>query len=433
MTSPATIARRLFAAVALCIAATGGVTAAGLGSLSTGPLGGGGGAGLSSGTGGAAAAGEGAAALGLGNFSRFPFRVTVSLQTGYDDNVFTSGFVSRGSAFTNGSLGLTYNFGSQRTEIEVRTGGGITYYWDRPEQPGPDYNAFLGLTLKHKFTARLTLDVTSYTTYQTEPDFSLNLGINRRSGSYFVTSDHFKLTYLFTPRFSTATSYSINLLEYQSNSTAGAFQNRVDNIVGNEFRYLVLPTTTLVGEYRIGFTSYLDTDAKATTHFLLAGFDHTFNPRLNATLRGGVEFRQFDQSTGGSQSGDRTSPHIETTVTYALGSRSNISWTNSYGIQEGDSSSSGGRTTFHTGLIAKYGVTPRITAQLALFYQHSGRDTQGGDTSAQDAIDAALSARYALTRYLGVQVGYNYTDLSSDIFGRGYTRNRIYGGIDFIF
>ncbi|PZR78991.1 MAG: hypothetical protein DLM52_01920 [Chthoniobacterales bacterium] len=433
MILPATIARRFFAVLALCILEAGGVTAAGLGAFSSGPLGGGaGGRVSSSGTGDAAAAGEGAAALGIGNFSRFPFRVTVSLQTGYDDNVFTSGFVAKGSAFTNGSLGLTYNFGSQRTEIEVRTGAGITYYWDRPEQPGPDYNAFLGLTAKHKFTARLTLDVTSYTTYQTEPDFSLNLGINRRSGSYFVTSDHFTLTYLFTPRFSTVTSYTFSLIEFENN-TAGAFQNRIDNTVGNEFRYLILPTTSLVGEYRIGFTTYLDADAKATTHFLLAGFDHTFNPRLNATVRAGVEIREFDEATGGSQNGDRISPHIETTVTYALGARSNISWTNSYGIQEGDSTSSGGRTTFHTGLIAKYGVTPRITTQLALFYQHSGRDVQGGDTSEQDAIDAALSVRYALTRYLGVQVGYNYTDLSSDVFGRGYTRNRIYGGIDFIF
>jgi len=44
-----------------------------------------------------------------------------------------------------------------------------------------------------------------------------------------------------------------------------------------------------------------------------------------------------------------------------------------------------------------------------------------------------LSLRYAITRYLGVDVGYNYTDVLSDLALRGYSRNRFYGGVDFSF
>jgi Putative beta-barrel porin 2 len=435
MMFPARIARfrRKHVTVALCLIGMGNLMGAGFGNA---------GSALSRGfttgsTSGLGVGGEpGAGDVGLGIFSRFPFRVTVSLQSGYDDNVFTSSFAKEGSAFTNASIEGSYTFGSPRTQIQVRTGGGITYYYDRPQQPGPDYNGFLALSLSHKFNARLSLEITSYTTYQAEPDFSLDVGISRRSGSYFYTSDRINVTYLFTPRFSTITSYTITTLLYDNSNAANSFQNRVENTVGNQFRYLILPTTTLVGEYRIGFITYLDTSTlDSYTNFFLAGFDHTFNPRFNATLRAGVEVREFENTAlASSAGGGGPAPYFESTVTYAFNQRSDVTWSNRYGIQEGDASTNQNRTTYHTGLVLKYGLTPRIISQLSVFYEHSSFDSQGANTGFdEDAIDTALALRYAMTRYLGFTIGYNHTEVISGQTGRGYSRNRTYGGLDFIF
>lgn len=373
--------------------------------------------------------------LGLGQFGRFPFRFTVAVQSGYDDNVFTNNVTKQGSAFTNASIGATYQFGSPRTEIELRTGGGLTYYYDRPQQKDPDYNAFLGLMLKHKFSARLSLQIDSYTAYQIEPDFSLNIGVNRRSGSYFYSSDHFTLTFLFTPRFSTATSYTVTTLLY-GNTTAGDFQNRVENTVGNEFRFLVLPTTTLVGEYRIEYISYLDSNNDSLTNFFLLGADHNFSPRLLASLRGGVELREFEGSTlttGGSGSSE-ASPYFETTVSYTFPQKDEASWTMRYGIQEPDLPTNPRRTTFRTGLNASIHLSPRITARFAGYYQHDNYDSQGFNAAfTEDAFDLSLTLRYALSRYLGFEVGYSHTEALSDVQDREYARNRIYAGLDLVF
>jgi Putative beta-barrel porin 2 len=384
--------------------------------------------------------GGGGEEIGLGIFSRLPFRITVAVQEGYDDNIFTRGNLQQGSAFTDGSLGLEYAFGSARTQISARAGAGLVYYYDRPGSSGPDYNGFFELGLTHKFSARLSLTMSAYATYQTEPDFSLDIGINRRTGSYSYFSDHTTLNFQFTPRFSTASSYTITTLRFE-NSVAGGDQNRIENTIGNEFRYLILPTTTLVGEYRIQLTEYLDTDSDATTHFFLAGFDHTFNPRLNGTLRAGLQLRSFDSAETTTQTGDRISPDVETSVTYQFGARSEASWTTRYGIQEGEGSANDSvRTSFHTGLEVRYGITPRISSRLALFYEHNAFESGGGSNAGvgnnsptENNIDAALSLRYALTRYLGIQAGYNYTQIISDQSLRGYTRNRIYGGVDFVF
>ena len=434
MTPLALSARRITGLIVIAsIAVATGTLAAGLGNA------GGGLSGSRSGASGGAGqiGGFGASAeSGLGIFSRFPVRITVALQEGYDDNVFTRSLVQQGSAFTIASVGLDYQFGSPRTQIEARAGGGLTYYYDRPQQSGPDYNGFLDLSLTHKFSARLSLEISSYTTYQTEPDFSLDIGINRRSGSYFYISDHFKLNYQFSPRFSSALSYTFTTLVYD-NSIAGDLQNRIENTFGDELKYLILPTTSLVGEYRIAFVDYTDSDSSALTHYFLAGFDHTFNPRFNITFRGGVQLREFESSTITTrQNADRISPDVESTITYQIGERSDISWTNRYGIQEGEGSSTNTeRSSYRTGLNVRYSVTPRISSRLALYYDHNSFESNGASSGLdQNSIDVALNLHYAMTRYLGIQAGYNYTQVfASGLTVRAYSRNRIYGGIDFVF
>ncbi len=395
--------------------------------------------------------------LGLGLFSNIPFHVTVTVRGGYDDNVQTNSVVQQGSAFINGTIGATYEFGSPRTRLSLQLGGGITDYFDRPNQSDPDYNAYLGLSLRHLFSQRLILQITGYASYQVEPDFSLGTGFNRKSGNYFYTNDRFALTYSWTPRFSTVSSYTFGALLYEDTGATGVgnFENRIENTFGNEFRFLVQPTTNLVAEYRIEFVDYQDTDANSITQFILAGFDHSFSPRLHIAYRGGVQFRSLDSTQiipavkfpipgDGNiilvprqvidNGGDSLSPYFEATATYSIGTKTSITWTSRYGIEEPDVPGQPGRTTYRTGLEAKHNWTPRISSTLATYYSHDHYGPQGATPGFdEDSIDAALSLRYAITRYLGAQLGYNYTDVISGSAFRGYSRNRVYGGVDFSF
>jgi hypothetical protein len=271
-----------------------------------------------------------------------------------------------------------------------------------------------------------------YATYQTEPDFTLALGLNRRSGNFFYTQDKFTVAYLWTPRFSTATSYTFGALNYDD-SSIGFFEDRIENTVGNEFRFLIWPTTTLVAEYRFQIVTY-DNDIMrdSTTHFLLGGFDHSFSPRFSASFRGGAEFRDYEDGP------NRSSPYFEGTLNYALGKNTSIAWTNRYGIEEPDVQLNPSRKTFRTGLRVKHDFTPRITGNLALYYENDDYDSVNTPTvfSAgfnEEAFDAAVSFRYAITRFLGLEAGYNHTEVSSDIFLREYSRNRYWGGVNLAF
>ncbi len=368
---------------------------------------------------------------GLGIFSKIPFKLTLTVREGYDDNANNAASAQQGSWFTNGELDLAYDFGSPRTKLTLGAGFGGTYYYERVAFQNYDIDIHAGLNITHKATPRLTLSSSLYGAYLTEPNFSFGYGLNRRSGNYFYTGDKFTATYEWVPRFATATSYTLNALNYDSNSL-GTFEDRVDNTFGNEFRFLAWPTTVLVAEYRYEIVSYFHIARDSTTHFALGGIDHTFTPRFKASLRAGAEFRDYE---GGAR---KTGPYVESTVNYAAGKRTTISWTNRYGIEEPDVVTTPSRTTFRTGVQAKEQIFPRITTVLGFYYEHDGNQSVNAfpvisPAFSENAFDVAVSAHYALTRYFSVDAGYNHTQVLSDIAFREYSRNRFYGGLSFAF
>jgi hypothetical protein len=381
--------------------------------------------------GGSSATSAGGGENGTGIFSGPPFLVSVSVRGGYDDNISTSNFNRQESWFTNTGISASYNFGNPRTRFDLTAGAGVTYYFKPVAGDEYDPNFYVNFSLTHKATPRLTLSAVVYATYQQEPDFSLVLGLNRRSGNFFYANDKFTVSYLWTPRFSTATSYTLGAIHYD-NSAVGIFEDRFENTLGNEFRFLLWPTTTAVAEYRFEIVSYDDISRDSTTNFFLAGFDHSFSPRFNISFRGGAEFRNYDAG------GDTGSPYFEGTLNYALGKDTSVAWTNRYAIEEPDVLLNPSRTTFRTGLTLKHNFTARISGRLAAYYEHDEYDAINSFPTIspgfnEDSFDLALSVRYAITRYLAIEAGYNHTEVVSDDFFREYSRNRIFAGLDLTF
>lgn len=367
---------------------------------------------------------------GAGVFSRSPVVVDLSVSGGYDDNVDNAPSNGRGSGFTSGNLGLSYTFGEPRLQLTLNAGAGGTYYYSNVG--GQNYDIDLTTTFKinYKATPRLTLASNVLLAYLTEPSFNYGIGLVTRNGNYFYTSDQLSADYEWTQRFSTLSRYTLTVVKYDD-SSVGAFQDRVENTFGNEFRLMVAPTATLVGEYRFQVVSYDQAPLDSTTNFVLAGFDYTFNPRLTATLRGGDEFRSYTQD--GNQSG----PYFEGNLNYTVGRRTTVSWANWYGIGEPNVTSAQSRTTFHTGLEGKFNVTSRIESSLRFYYEHSdyNSSTFGGGVSpsfTQDSFSVGISLRYRINRLLVVQGGYDHTELTSGggFVAQEYSRNSVFAGLN---
>ena len=366
---------------------------------------------------------------GTGVFSPTPVKLYVTVSGGYDDNVSTSPTNAQSSAFTSANAILDYTFGDPRTQVILNLGGGFTYYFSHISNQDYDIDLKGAVAINYKASPRLTLGGSVLVSYLTEPSFQYAGGFNSRNGNYLYTTDRAFLEYLWSRRFTTRTSYNFDAYNYDKNSVA-AFANRVTNTFGNEFRFQMVPTTNLIVEYRYGIVSYENSFLNSQTHYALGGIDHTFNPRLSATFRGGAEFRSYDNA------GDRTGPYFEGNVNYALGRRTSVSWINRYGIEEPDTPNSQSRTTFRTGLQTKFSITSRVETGVDLFFVHDDYHALGQGTGgifSEDTFDTGFSFRYAINSLIGLQLAYHYTDVSSDSAIREYSRNRISGGVSVTF
>jgi hypothetical protein len=368
---------------------------------------------------------------GVGVFSRTPVQIQAVISGGYDDNVNTQQGSKQGSAFTNGNVILDYTFGDPRLQLVLNGGAGGTYYYERVSNQNYDIDLKGALGITYKSSPRLTLGSTLLVEYLTEPSFDAPGGLNSRNGNYLYTTDKAFVSYVWSQRFLTKTSYTFEAYNYDNNAV-GMLSNRVSNTFGNEFHFQLVPTSSLVAEYRYEIVSYENASLNSTTHFALGGIDHTFNPRLTASLRGGAEFRSYDQD------GDRTAPYFEGTLAYAVGKRVSVSWINHYGLEEPDFAGAQSRTTFRTGFQTKINLTSRISSNVDLYFVHddyhpltSGIVVTPGFT--ENTFDGNLSLRYAITPLIGVQAGYHYTDINSDLQFREYSRNRVFAGLSLTF
>lgn len=390
--------------------------------------------------------------LGVGKFSSNPFHVSVTARGGYDDNVNLSSINPQDSFFANTALNITYDFGSPRTRLSLNAGSSFTYYFDQGDSNNLDsgarrdydINAWASFGITHKATPRLTLGASLYATYQTQPDFTNlstfnnSFSFTRRNQNFFFTVDKFSAAYAWTPRFSTLSSYTFGATDYVDGDV-GRFEDRYEHTFGNEFRFLIQPTTTLVAEYRFGFIDFTGNDFRdSTSHFLLAGIDHSFSPRFNISARGGVEFRDYYRNPNNfldGSSSNNTSPYGEATLNYALAQNTSISFTNRYSIEVSDVPEFLDRQTYRTGLSVRHAFTSRISSGLGAFYQHddyAGNGISNGFT--EDSYEISLSARYAINRNWSIDAGYTHTEVIADsnLF-REYSRNRYYAGATFSF
>ncbi|MGI9087627.1 MAG: outer membrane beta-barrel protein [Chthoniobacterales bacterium] len=361
---------------------------------------------------------------------RVPVHISVSANGGYDENVNTLANSAQGSVFTAANITADYGFGTSRTRGSLHAGTGVTYYPDLSTNRY-DPNVSVDLTVTHQANLRLSVNGALSMSYQAEPDFANALGLNRRAGNYFSAQTNLGATYQWLPRFSTISTYNVGTVWYDQTVAADA-QNHFDHQFGQSFRFLFLPTTTVVTDVRISLATYDNADRGSTDYALLGGLDHTFLPGLNGTVRAGAGFRSAQQI--GAAADTTISPHLEGTLSYLLTGKTSLNWNISYASEESNIATSPGSLSFRTGLQLTHALTPRISSNLSFYYAHTDNQASaiffgGNPEFSEDALDFSLTFSYALNRYFSANAGYNRSGVESDFSLRSYTRNRYFGGL----
>jgi hypothetical protein len=366
-------------------------------------------------------------------FSRFPVVLTLSVNGGYDSNVNTSGRSSQGSVFDETLATVSYDAGTERSHLTITAATSLTYYFDHASSPNPEVAPVFSLSGRHNFSERLDLSMNVDVAYQAEPDFSADIGPDRRVGYFLQTTDTLAASYRWTSLISSVSTETFRLVHYDD-ATTGAFQDRIENTLGQQVLFHITLRSALVAEYRFQLIDYDSFPNDSDSHYILGGIDHSFNSRVNVTLRGGVTFRSYSDNNQST----KAEPQFDGALNYSIGPHSSLTWRTSYGLEAPDSPTVGTTTAFRTGVELRYGLTPRISSNLAAYYVHDDNQSfnfpgTGSFDSTTDSYDISINLQYAVVRHWSVQVGFETSGASSNAPGSDYTRQRYSAGVNFTF
>lgn len=388
-----------------------------------------------------------------------PWSVAATLRGFYDDNYTTSPEkranpllgTARSSFGMEFSPSVSLNLPMDQTLISLSYQYGLRYYEDRKDNSLDQSHQF-NAKLDHKFTENYRLDLSDSFVIAQEPalmDPGQTTVPLRLKGDNIRNTGTAKFSAEITRLFGVELGYSNSYYNYDNDIYAGLL-NRMEHLITFDTRWHVLPKTVAILGYQYGIIDYdsdKSIDASAvggtagttvaskiknnTSHYAYVGADQTINSKLNASVRLGGQFTEYQNAkslSGGKLKDDSTIPYADANVTYAYTTGSYAQLGVKHSRMATDVLALDQEATTIYGTI-NHQITSKLTGSLMGQVQNSSFN-QGPYNNTEDnyfVLGANLS--YAINQYLSTEVGYNFDRLDSDIQDRSFTRNRVYLGL----
>lgn len=353
---------------------------------------------------------------------RIPFSITVGVGAGWDSNVNLSHDNEQDSAFIQGAIMLNYNTGDRRTSYSVGVEYSPFYYFDAAE--GMEdflHDASIGFSFAHRVNSRLTVSDNLYFAYEFQPDYNIGASVSRRADQYLYGYNNLAVSYAWTKRFSTVSSYTFSGIEYLDSSELVG-ESHLNHLIGQEFRYAFTPRTTGALTYRFGVGLYDNDRFDYKSHYILAGLDHQFDRRTTGSFRVGAEIR--DRDTGGTE----TNPYFEGSLTHSVSRQTNFRAYARVGFEDADVSSYTERYSYRLGASLDQRINSRLAFTGGFHYIHD--EFEGGRNPFDENVFALnVGLDYNVYRNLVLSTGYAFTISDSDNEFREYDRHLLTVGL----
>jgi hypothetical protein len=359
-----------------------------------------------------------------------PFTVTALIRGEYDDNINTSKSNRQSSWKIVGEPSIIYNNKQDNTTYAARYTLSAAYFIDRPDNNDFDLSHELYGRIKHDFSDRVSLDVRDRLRITQEPQILDAPGsvYLRTNNDYIYNAFNGDLMIQWTPKFGTVSGYGNDVWDYDDKATS-KFEDRMVHKGKHEFRFLVLPTTTLIGGGLVNYNDYWNVDRDFISYTGMAGVDHDLTRQATIGFRAGYTHTDFIE--GGSYN----SPYGQVLFNWEIGANSSINASyshsmtatslNTYYARESDTVTLGGR----------YQWTPKFSTRaqgMATFGEHKSEFKFGLPMVSkirENIYGVDVGLNYEVNKNLELEAGYTYTTVDSNIKFNEYDRNRVYFGV----
>jgi len=354
-----------------------------------------------------------------------PWTWSISGRGGYDNLDYSApGYDSFQSSYIQGGLGAIF------TEVDPTTSwstaidlGAIQYLDDTAGYDQIFYNARVAFNLSHQISQRLRFSDNFYTTYGCQPNIAMGGTTNLFDGQYLYGFNNFNVSYAWSQRFSTTTSYTVDGIRYDD-EIISASEDRLSHLVAQQFSYAVSKRTSLNVEYRYRTTRFQNSRSRDfSSQFALAGVDHAWSERSTGSFRAGAEFFKSDRI-------NNIAPYSEVAMNYAIARRTQARWFGSVGFDGAELQSFDSRHSLRTGVNLSHQITKKFGVNAGLQYAYSDFDGSGPIVDVTEhSLMLSAGVNYQIHENLAVDASYNYSTLMSDDVVREFQRNNVSLGL----
>ncbi len=405
-----------------------------------------------------------ASSLSAGDPSR-PWSVSAAIKGFYDDNMYAAPKGPNKVDSFGFDIGPSINLNLPMDQTVLTLGYQFNARWfeARDTDEWDLYHAFTA-RLSHTFSPRFKLDLDESFTIAQEPEQFGNVGGAsvpfRSSGNNMINRAGADFTAVLTRTLSTVISYHNNLYDYTNDKVPygpvfpdgsqatvpsyGPLLDRIEHEMGGDLRYEFSPTTIGRVGYQYGIYDYDKRDmSDHTSHYVYLGADHNFSAQLQGSIRGGVEFSDYDNALDHSSD---TSPRAEASLNYTYRADSTLNVGAFHRRAATDVIFSGPSAVTDAQATAGYlgvrhAITPKLKGNLTAMYQYSSYQYAGNSVSDNEGyFGIGVGLQYDFTRWFSAEANYYFDDRNSTINNRAfsgfadsydYSRNRVFVGVRF--
>jgi hypothetical protein len=325
------------------------------------------------------------------------------------------------SWFAQGGIGAAYTKLDPTTPWSFNLDTSVIHYIDGvPRFGGTFYNARGSLNFEHRFSERLRVSNNFYLTYGVDPGTAYGYGATTTlwNGQYLYGYNNFNVSYAWSPRFSTTTSYTFDGIGYQDDLIADP-EDRYTHLFAQQLAYAISKRTSLTAEYRYRMTTFANQANKNfASQFALLGVDHAWSERLSGSARAGAEFYDSDIV-------NKTAPYAEAALNYAVARQTMVRWFAALGFNGAELAAFSSRYGLNTGLQINHNFTKRVSANAGVNYSYSQFDNGGGSDVNEHAALISAGIGYQLLENLNLNANYSYSTLQSTDALREFDRHRV--------
>ena len=403
------------------------------------------------------------------------WKIEASVKGFYDDNINTTPSGAPGKTASWGmEMAPSGVVGINTGQLEAAIGYGYNMKYYENRSNSADHRHLAGGMVAYELSPRARIEAMNFFVVGQESDVLDPSGTftTRVNGDNMRNLAGIGGFYELTRLLSLDVGYANYFVDYDNDGFAGsrsALLDRMEHRSSVELQWQPTDTTTGLVGYRFNVTDQTGDDPLAVlvggnitpdsrdsrSHSPYLGVQHRFSARLSGAVRAGVQFVEFPNlarvvaaaaPAAPAPDTDLISPYAMANLAYSIGEGGSINMGASYDRSPTDlfaldansaPTRDAGRAKVFSGI--SYQFTPRITGRVNAEFHHVKYNGGAGDDTVDLVFLGGGGLEYLIIKNASVfeevslEASYAFDRLDSDTTLRGFSRHRVYLGLNAAF